>query len=146
MIVCIWMAIHNYNSSYVCIVLKHTFLLWAQYLRPLKLWEVPSCHSAIVFVQWTLSGKDKCTAVQNSVLVLMEFMSPHVHLGLVTFGLSVMDSWTEPGFLRGMGMLSLLISLTTLKRSNRPPSHILSYMWKQLLASFAWIWGSPSPF
>lgn len=35
------MVIHNCNSSYVGMVPKHTFLLWAQYLSPLKLWEVP---------------------------------------------------------------------------------------------------------
>lgn len=32
-------AIHDCNSSYICIVPKHTFLLWARYLSPLKLWE-----------------------------------------------------------------------------------------------------------
>lgn len=95
-------AIHDYNSSYICIVLKHTFLLWAQYwsFSSLKLWEVHRYHSSTVFVQCTLSGKDKLSYSSASLLRIEEVTNPDIHWGLVTFGLAVMDSWTEPGFLR----------------------------------------------
>lgn len=54
-----------------------------------------------------------------SLFRIEEVMSPDVHLGLVTFGLTVVDSWTEPGFLRAGWACSALISLSTLKRSSR---------------------------
>lgn len=93
-------AIHDYNSSYVCIVLKHTFLLWAQHWSPLKLWEVHMYHSGTVFVQCTLPGRDNLLYSSASLFRIEEVTSPDVHLGLVTFGLTDVDSWTEPGFLR----------------------------------------------
>lgn len=61
----------------------------------------------------------------------MEVRSLHVHLRLVTFGLSAMDSWTEPGFLRMDGNVQPPgKSDHILKRQTRAPCHILSYRWK----------------